>query len=129
SIDFVAVTAVGVIVITMLGANWETVVDHALAMILAAVQRIVEHDASVHRGEWNRAGALTPWDLHSTTVSLVGYGEIGRAVARRLRGFGVRLLVSDPALAVADGEPTVGLPELLETAGVVSLHLPRMAPP
>jgi phosphoglycerate dehydrogenase-like enzyme len=127
SIDLAAATAAGVIVTTTPGANRETVADHALAMILAAVRRIVEHDASVRRGEWNRVGALTPWDLHGTTVGLVGYGEIGRAVARRLRGFGVRLLVSDPALEAADGQPTVALRDLLVTADVVSLHLPLMA--
>jgi phosphoglycerate dehydrogenase-like enzyme len=113
-----------VVVTTTPGANSETAADHALALILAALRRIVEHDGSIRRGEWRRGGALTPWDLHATTVGLVGYGAIGRAVARRLRGFGVRLLVCDPALA-GDGEPeTVGLEELLERSDIVSLHVP-----
>jgi phosphoglycerate dehydrogenase-like enzyme len=88
------------------------------------VRRIVAHDASVRRGEWNRAGGLTPWDLHGATVGLVGYGEIGRAVARRLRGFDVRLLICDPALDAADGTPTRSLPDVLAEADVVSLHVP-----
>jgi phosphoglycerate dehydrogenase-like enzyme len=122
SIDLAAATAAGVVVTTTPGANRETAADHALAMILAALRRIVEHDASVRRGEWRRAEGLTAWDLHRTTVGLVGYGDIGRAVARRLRGFAVELLVHDPALAAGDGG--VGLHELLARADVVSLHLP-----
>jgi len=122
SIDLEAATAAGVVVTTTPGANRETAADHALAMILAALRRVVEHDASVRRGEWRRGGDLTPWDLHGTTVGLVGYGDIGRAVGRRVAGFGARVLACDPALA--DGVP---LPALLEAADVVSLHLPLTA--
>jgi phosphoglycerate dehydrogenase-like enzyme len=124
SIDLDAATAAGVVVTTTPGANCETAADHALALILAAVRRIVEHDASVRRGEWARGGDLTPWSLHRATVGIVGYGEIGRAVARRLDAFGADLLVSDPALAPTDGLPLVSLEELLGRADVVSLHVP-----
>ena len=124
SIDLDAATAAGVVVTTTPGANCETAADHALAMILAAVRRIVEHDASVRRGEWARGGDLTPWTLHGATVGLVGFGEIGRAVARRLAAFDVQLLVCDPALTAADGHRLVPLPELLSRADVVSLHVP-----
>jgi phosphoglycerate dehydrogenase-like enzyme len=124
SIDLDAATEAGVVVTTTPGANCETAADHALAMILAAVRRIVEHDASVRRGEWARGGELTPWSLHRATVGIVGYGEIGRAVARRLDAFGVDLLVSDPAVTNADGLRLVPLPELLARADVVSLHVP-----
>jgi phosphoglycerate dehydrogenase-like enzyme len=122
SIDLEAATAAGVVVTTTPGANRETAADHALAMILAALRRVVEHDASVRRGEWRRGGDLTPWDLHGTTVGLVGYGDIGRAVARRVAAFGARVLACDPA--ASDGVP---LPVLLEHADVVSLHLPLTA--
>lgn len=124
SIDLAAATEAGVVVMTTPGANRETTADHALAMILAAVRRVVEHDASVRRGEWRRAGDLTPWDLHRTTVGLVGYGSIGQAVARRLRGFDVELLVCDPAGRPDHGAKAVPLPVLLRRADVVSLHAP-----
>jgi phosphoglycerate dehydrogenase-like enzyme len=127
SIDLGAAAAAGVLVTTTPGANSETAADHALAMILAAVRRIVEHDASVRRGEWRRGEALTPWDLHRTTVGLVGCGEIGRAVARRLRGFAVEVLACDPASEPGDGIERVTLPALLARADVVSLHLPLTA--
>jgi phosphoglycerate dehydrogenase-like enzyme len=121
SIDIDAATAAGVVVTTTPGANEETVADHTLALILAAVRRVVEHDASVRRGEWNRAGALTPWHLHWLVVGIVGYGTIGRAVGRRLAGFGVEVLVCDPALPPATN---VDLDELLSRSDVVSIHTP-----
>jgi phosphoglycerate dehydrogenase-like enzyme len=124
SIDLAAATEAGVVVMTTPGANRETTADHALALILAALRRVVEHDASVRRGEWRRGGDATPWELNRTTVGLIGYGEIGRAVARRLRGFDVALLVSDPVAREREGVARVGLPELLRRSDVVSLHLP-----
>jgi phosphoglycerate dehydrogenase-like enzyme len=124
SIDLAAATEAGVVVMTTPGANRDTTADHALALILAALRRVVEHDASVRRGEWRRTGDMTPWDLHGATVGLVGYGEIGQAVARRLRGFDVALLVCDPVAQVPSDMPVVSLPELLRRSDVVSLHVP-----
>ena len=127
SIDLEAATAAGVVVTVTRGANQETAADHAVALILATVRRLVEHDAAVRRGGWPRGGALTPWDLHGATVGLVGYGAIGRAVGRRLVGFDVELLVADPAAPSVTGATLVGLGELLERADVVSLHAPLTA--
>jgi phosphoglycerate dehydrogenase-like enzyme len=124
SIDLDAATEAGVVVTTTPGANRETTADHALALILAALRRVVEHDASVRRGEWRRGGDLTPWELHRSTVGLVGFGDIGQAVARRLRGFDVDLLVCDPAARARRGFARVELSELLSRADVVSLHVP-----
>jgi phosphoglycerate dehydrogenase-like enzyme len=122
SIDLPAATEAGVAVTITRGANRETAADHTVALVLAALRRVVEHDGSVRRGEWARGGAMMPWDLHGTTVGLVGFGEIGQAVARRLEGFGVELLACDPA--GTDGIPTADLAGLLRRADVVSLHLP-----
>jgi len=123
SIDLDAATRAGVVVTVTPDANRETTADHAVALMLAALRRVVEHDASVRDGRWDRGAALTPWDLHGVTVGLVGYGGIGQAVARRLRGFAVELLVSDPAME-DDGIAFVALDALLERADVVSLHAP-----
>jgi phosphoglycerate dehydrogenase-like enzyme len=124
SIDLEAATEAGVVVVTTPGANQETTADHAVAMILAAVRRVVEHDSAIRRGEWRRGGELTPWELHRTTVGLVGFGSIGRAVARRLRGFDVELLVCDPAARTVRGIENAPLPILLRRADIVSLHAP-----
>jgi phosphoglycerate dehydrogenase-like enzyme len=124
SIDLGAATACGVAVTVTPGANEATVADHAVALILAAVRRICMHDAAVRRGEWNRTGPHTAWLLTGKTVGLVGYGRTGRLVAERLRGFGVRLLASDPVAPAGDGVEGVALSELLAAADIVSLHVP-----
>lgn len=126
TIDVSAATKAGVVIITTPGANEETVADHTLALILAAVRRVVEHDASVRRGEWNRAGRLTAWDLHGRIVGLVGFGRIGQAVARRLRGFGVDLIACDPFVKPPNAVRLVDLDELLGSADIVSLHVPLL---
>jgi phosphoglycerate dehydrogenase-like enzyme len=124
SIDIEAATEAGVAVTTTPGANKQTVADHTLALMLAAVRRVTENDASVRRGEWDRAGALTPWDLNGRTVGIVGLGDIGTTVAQRLGGFGVRLLVSDPEASWRDDCELVDLEDLLERADIVTLHVP-----
>jgi phosphoglycerate dehydrogenase-like enzyme len=124
SIDIDAATQAGVVVTTTPGANKQTVADHTLALMLAVVRRVIENDASVRRSEWDRAGRLTPWDLHGRQVGIVGLGDIGRAVAERLRGFGAELLVCDPAVPLADGFELLQLGDLLARADIVTLHLP-----
>jgi phosphoglycerate dehydrogenase-like enzyme len=124
SIDVGAATELGVAITTTPGANEETVADHTIAMMLGLLRRIPENDAGVRRGEWNRTGVHTPRQLAGCTVGLIGYGNIGRLVARRLAGFGVELLVSDPMIGQSDSPRSVELAELLAQSDVVSLHTP-----
>jgi phosphoglycerate dehydrogenase-like enzyme len=124
TIDLEAATDAGVAVTTTPGLITNTVADHTLALILACVRRVVDNDASVRRGEWDRGGRLIGGELSGSTVGIVGLGAIGRAVARRLAGFGVRILGYDVAdLEVADVRQ-VGLDELLRSSDVVTLHVP-----
>ena len=125
SIDLDAATDHGVVVTVTPGANEATVADHTLALMLALVRRVCEQDAAVRRGEWNRTGPHVPGALHGSTVGLVGYGRIGRLVARRLRGFDVRVLAADPSVAAAEpGVELVPLDALLAASHIVSLHVP-----
>lgn len=124
SIDLAAAARHGIAVCTTPGANTASSADHALALMLAAVRRVVELDRSVRGGGWERTGAATPWELNGTTVGLVGYGAIGREVRRRLTGFGVRVLVCDPEARDTDNVERVALEHLLVASDVVSLHLP-----
>ena len=127
TIDLDAASAAGVVVTTTPGANEETVADHTLALMLALVRRLVEHDASIRAGRWDRAGALTPGDLCGATVGLVGSGVIGSAVARRVRAFGSRVLIADPALdSAGEGVEIVDLESLLRRSDVVSIHVPLL---
>ncbi len=125
SIDVAAAARRGIAVCTTPGANAASTADHAIALMLAALRRVPEHDRAVRAGDWPRTGAATPWELSGTTVGLVGYGAIGRLVHRRLSGFSARVLVCDPDLQAApEGAEPVELEVLLRESDVVSLHLP-----
>ncbi len=124
SIDLEAATRAGVVVTRTSGAHEETVADHAMALMLAAVRRVVENDGSVRRGRWERAGSLTPWGLHGRCVGIVGLGRIGSAVARRLHGFDCEVIGFDPYVQAARGVAPVTLDQLFYRADIVSLHVP-----
>jgi phosphoglycerate dehydrogenase-like enzyme len=125
SIDLNAATKAGIVVTRTDGAHEETVAEHAVALLLSIVRRVLENDASVRRGEWDRAGALTPSTLYDKRVGILGLGRIGRAVARRMDAFGCEVVACDPYFD--GGHPSyrlVGLDELFETSIAVSLHVP-----
>lgn len=125
AIDMDAATNAGVVVATTPGANEEAVADHALAMMLALQRRLAENDTAIREGRWDRAGSLTPSDMYGATIGLVGSGVIGRAVIRRLRGFGSTVCVHDPYLDDApEGTELVDLPTLLARSDVISVHAP-----
>jgi phosphoglycerate dehydrogenase-like enzyme len=127
SIDVEAAARRGIAVCTTPGANASSTADHAVALMLAALRRVPEHDRAVRAGRWPRTGADTPCELSGATVGLVGYGAIGRLVHRRLSGFPVRVLVCDPEAAPGPGAERTDLESLLLASDVVSLHLPLVA--
>jgi D-3-phosphoglycerate dehydrogenase len=111
------------------------VADHTLALILALNRRIVEFDQDLHAGTWvdhqykmDRIlrGPIQP--LREQTLGIIGFGRIGRAVAKRATAFGLTLIAADPyieaSVATEQGARLVSLGELLETADIVSLHCP-----
>jgi D-3-phosphoglycerate dehydrogenase / 2-oxoglutarate reductase len=94
AIDVDAATDAGVAVVTTPGVNAEAVADMALALMLACIRRLPQLDEAVRTATW-RIGAPTR-DLAGATVGVVGLGAIGRAVTRRLRAFGCRVLALEP---------------------------------
>lgn len=106
----------------------DEVADHAIAMILAALRDVVTGDRRVRAGLWGPDFQSPPRAVAGSTLGLVGFGKIGRAVARRGRALGMRILVwswrlSMPEIAEAGAEP-VSLQNLAQLSDVVSLHLP-----
>jgi D-3-phosphoglycerate dehydrogenase len=125
AVDVDAATAAGVAVCIAPGANAEAVADMALALMLASLRHIPELDAAARSGAWRPAEM--GGDLAGATVAIVGLGAIGRAVARRLRGFGCTLIGVEPhpAAGVADlGIELTDLDSALGRADVLTLHAP-----
>ncbi len=97
----------------------ETTADLAFALLLAGARRVAEGDRDVRTGLWPgwRPDALLGRDVHGATLGIVGYGRIGRAVARRGEGFGMEVLH-------ASARDRGTLERLLERADFVTLHCP-----
>ena len=125
AVDLDAAASRGIPVTNTPGANANAVADHALALILAALRTIPDGDRRVRAGDWSvRRGR----ELGAATVGIVGFGRIGQGVAKRLSGFGPRILASDPFLAAdvirAAGAEPADLDELFRTADIITLHAP-----
>ncbi|MDX1660831.1 MAG: phosphoglycerate dehydrogenase [Gemmatimonadota bacterium] len=127
NVDVDAATDRGVLVMNTPGANATATAEHAWALLLALCRRVPAAHASVRRGEWERK-AFVGTQLEGKTLGVVGLGRVGRQVARRGRGFGMRVLAHDPFLSAEAAEELqvdlVELDDLLAGADVVSLHAP-----
>lgn len=129
NIDIAAATARGIPVGNTPDALTVATADFAFALLLAAARRIPEGDANVRRGEWRTWGpqTLLGQDVWGATLGIVGLGRIGQAMARRGRGFDMRVLFTGPhckAEGEALGAECVSLEALLAEADFVSLHCP-----
>jgi phosphoglycerate dehydrogenase-like enzyme len=126
AIDIPAATEAGVAVITTPGVNAEAVADMALALMLACIRRLPALDQAVRTATWRLDGPTR--DLAGATVGVVGLGAIGRAVTRRLRGFGCQVLALEPCpdedfCAEYEVELT-DLNSMLPRIDVLTLHAP-----
>ena len=125
SVDLAAAAERGVTVTNTPGANADAVADHTIGLMLAALRFVADGDRRVRAGDWSvRRGR----ELGAATVGIVGFGRIGQGVARRLRGFGSRVVATDPFLPaerIRDlGADPLALDELFRTADVITLHAP-----
>jgi lactate dehydrogenase-like 2-hydroxyacid dehydrogenase len=112
------------------GVLTETTADLAFALLMAAARRIPEGVDYVRAGSWRTWGPmlLMGVDIHGATLGIVGFGRIGREMARRGRGFGMRILYHDVHPASPEDEAELGarrveMDELLRESDFVSLHV------
>ena len=110
------------------GVLVETTADLAFGMLLAASRRIVEADRFVREGRWTPDRRWAPdmllgADVHGATLGVVGLGAIGRAVAVRARGFGMRVLGWSRSARKIDGVESVPLDALLAGSDFVTIHV------
>lgn len=132
NIDLAACAARGVLVTNTPDVLTEATADVAFGLILAACRRLAEGDRIVRAGGWT---GWTPTFMlgqrvHGATLGIVGLGRIGKAMARRARGFGMHVLYTQRTRLAEGLERALGvtyaksLDEMLEYADVVSLHCP-----
>jgi gluconate 2-dehydrogenase len=131
NLDLAALSERGILATNTPGVLDETTADTTFALILAAARRLTESE------RWLRAGSWKGWkndqmlgvDVHHATLGIIGMGRIGQAVAKRARGFSMRVLYHNRRRCPASVERATGakyatLEKLLKTSDFVSLNLP-----
>lgn len=122
-VDHAAAAARGIPVSNLPGFNSDAVADWTVGAMLALLRRYAAAHRVVESGGWGPDG-LRGRDLSALTVGILGFGSIGRAVARRLDGFGCAIVVHDPVRT--EPRTYLDLEDLLARADVLSVHLPLL---
>jgi D-3-phosphoglycerate dehydrogenase len=104
--------------------NSNAVGEHALGMLLSLLNKLNKANREVHQGYWHREDNRGI-ELDGKTIGIIGYGNMGKAFAKKLRGFDVKVLCYDLLKGVGDENATqVSLEKLQDNAEVLSLHTP-----
>lgn len=126
NIDITAADELGVVVISPRLANATSVAEHALAVTLALLRRLIPLDASTRRGSWERVAGR---ELAGCIWGVLGAGATGLATARLAVGLGLTVMAHDPFVDSArvdvDGVTFHGLEEVVANADVLSIHVPE----
>ncbi len=124
-VDIEACGQRGIVVTNTPGVNAESVADLAFGLMLSVARQIPYADEQTKRGGWPR---ITGMELYGKTLGIIGLGAIGKGVARRAKGFSMRVLAYDPAIDEAfcrqHGVEIATFEEILSNSDFISLHLP-----
>lgn len=125
NVDVATASELGIAVCNTPGVLDETTADLAFLLILAAARRATDAEADLRGGRWTgfHIGDFLGVDVHGATLGIVGYGRIGRAVARRAAGFGMEVLHHTRTDTGITGW-VHDLDDLLRRSDIVSLHVP-----
>lgn len=132
NLDVEAATDCGIVVCNVIDYGYNEVANHAFAMLLALNRKLVTLDRSI-RTQWASGPALMPntGRVAGETLGLVSFGHIAQAVARRAKGFDMRVVAFDPfidaASAEAMGVELLPLDDVLRQADYLSIHTPLVA--
>jgi len=127
NVDLAAATQKGIIVMNTPAGNTISTAEHTISMMLALSRNIPQASDSTKKGEWKRSKFMGV-ELYGKTLGIVGFGRIGREVAKRALSFGVRVLAYDPFLsreiAESIGIKVVELQELFQQSDYITVHTP-----
>lgn len=134
NIDVPACTKRGVVATNTPGVLDETTADFAWTLLMAVARRLVEGEALARSGNWKGwdLDQLVGTDVWGKTLGIVGFGRIGRAMARRALGFSMKVIYSDAVRAPEDAEKELhaerkDLNDLLAESDFISLHVPLVS--
>ena len=130
NIDVGAATERGIMVVNTPDAVTDTVSDHAIALLFAAIRQIPQQNRLIREGVWSIGRARPGRHFRGATVGLIGFGRIARQVVEKLVGFEMKFLVHDPYVS-ADvveeaGATVVSMEEALSQSDFVSIHCPLL---
>ena len=130
-LDVEAIKAHGIPVYVNAGVNAQSVAEHTLTLMLAALKRLPQINAQTHKGVWKKQQVgVTTHELRGKTVGLVGMGNIGRLVAAMIRPFGAKVIYSDVFRQKEEVETTLSLTycesfeRMLPQCDILSFHCP-----
>jgi D-3-phosphoglycerate dehydrogenase / 2-oxoglutarate reductase len=127
SIDVAAATALRIPVMISATANFESVAEHALGLMLCLAKDIPRMDGRMHQGFWDKT-QYRGVELFRKTLGLIGFGRIGRRVSQLVAPLQMKILISDPYIPAESIPPEIRrvspLENLLKEADLVSLHCP-----
>lgn len=127
-----ALSALGIPVAIVGPVNAVSVAEQAFAMMLAAIKQVAQYDRAVRRGDWLMRDSLATRELAGKMLMLLGFGRVGREVAKRARAFDMDVLAFDPyvdsgIMEAAGARKTENWREDLARIDVLSIHLPLSA--
>ncbi len=129
AVDVAALNQRGIALAIVGDVNSGAVAEHALMLMLASARRSIVHDAATRQGNWQLRNNFDSAELEGKTLLIVGFGRIGRKVAKLAQAFGMKITVHDPflgaaSLSEAGVTPATDLAQVLGGADVVTLHVP-----
>ena len=134
NVDLVQAKAQGIVVCNCQAYGTSAVAQHTLMLMLALSTAVIQYDQAVKQGRWNQANQFCLLDfpiveLAGKTLGIIGYGELGKAVAKLAEAFGMKVLVGDlpnrtQSLSQVGSEARVDFAALLPQVDYLSLHCP-----
>lgn len=130
TLDVPRFTQLGIPVANNGSVNASTVAEHTVLLMLSVLKRLPVHHQALQEGRWlGHRLALELSDIRGKQIGLIGFGHVGREVARNLSGFRPKLVYYDPYPAPAEVEVELNikrldLAELIQSSDIVSVHLP-----